>query len=67
MMAENNDYINRISDKMYIFIQGQNIMYEGIICLGNSIKSFGKFHLKLIPPARVNLQNFNISCIYREH
>ena len=25
------------------------------------------FISKLIPPARVNLQNFNISCIYCEH
>ena len=24
---------------------------------------FSKFHLKFIPPTRVNLQNFNISCI----
>ena len=29
----------------------------------NTIKVLGKFRLKLIPPARVNLQNFNISCI----
>ena len=56
--------------KCIILIQGQKIMFVGIICL----KKFDQrtfilvnFILKLIPPARVNLQNFNNSCIYCEH